>query len=198
MALYLNNLNSSYKKKPFEPRLVEIGPVVLEKIFKSQQYFCPLSLLSSPPHCKTAWPNLNSQIQKHVCAKLVEIGLVVLEKKTKMWKVYNDNDDRQISEKLTWAFGSGELKMVRLSKKINCQGINPRRMTKMWLNIIKKFCISLSYLFMVEIYKRCKSSCIWYPGCASHIIHKLSLMLVLKYCQMKAYNYFFNAANFRW
>ena len=191
MALYLNNLNSSYKKKTFEPRLVEIGPVVLEKIFKSQQYFCPLSLLSSPPHCKTAWPNLNSQIQKHVCAKLVEIGLVVLEKKTKMCKVYNDNDDRQISEKLTWAFGSGELKMVRLSKKINCQG----EWQKCDWTSSKKFCISLSYLLsMVEIYMRCKSSC----SCASHIIHELSLMLVLKYFQMKAYYYLFNAENFRW
>ena len=50
---------------------------------------------------------------------LIEIGPVVLEKKTKMWKVYdNDNNDydgqrttdKFWSEKLTWAFGSGELK----------------------------------------------------------------------------------------
>ena len=43
---------------------------------------------------------------------LVEIGPELLEKKMKMWKVY-DNDGQQTnfwSEKLTWAFGSGELK----------------------------------------------------------------------------------------
>mgnify|MGYP003683272863 CR=1 FL=1 len=47
---------------------------------------------------------------------LVEIGPVVLKKKMKMWKVYDNNDDNdddgQWSEKLTWAFGSGELKMT--------------------------------------------------------------------------------------
>ena len=56
---------------------------------------------------------------------LVENGLVVQEKKMKMkmWKVYdnandnNDNDgqrttDKFWSEKLTWAFGSGELKTI--------------------------------------------------------------------------------------
>ena len=46
---------------------------------------------------------------------LAEIGPVVLEKKMKMWKVYNnandDNDNGLWSEKLTWAYGSGELKM---------------------------------------------------------------------------------------
>ena len=54
---------------------------------------------------------------------LVKIGPVVLEKKMKMWKVYDNNNnndddnDRQRTEdkfwleKLTWAFGSGELKM---------------------------------------------------------------------------------------
>ena len=49
---------------------------------------------------------------------LVEIGPVVLEKKMKMWKFYdnaNKNEattttDNFWSEKLTWTFGSGELK----------------------------------------------------------------------------------------
>ena len=53
---------------------------------------------------------------------LVEIGPVVLVKKMKIWKVYdnnnvNDNNDKRLrttdifwSEKVTWAFGSGELK----------------------------------------------------------------------------------------
>ena len=59
-------------------------------------------------------------------SSLVAIGPVALEKKMKMWKVYanndddnyNDDDDGQRrrttdkfwSEKLTWAFGSVELK----------------------------------------------------------------------------------------
>ena len=43
-----------------------------------------------------------------LCTKLGEIGPVVLEKKKKIWKVYDndaDDDDRQQlwSEKLTWA-----------------------------------------------------------------------------------------------
>ena len=54
---------------------------------------------------------------------LIEIGPVVLEKKMKMWKVYNDNNhnndnndnddeatDKLWSEKLIWAYSSGELK----------------------------------------------------------------------------------------
>ena len=43
---------------------------------------------------------------------LVEFGPVVLEKKMKLWKVYDDDDDNNdelLSEKLTWAYGSGEL-----------------------------------------------------------------------------------------
>ena len=42
---------------------------------------------------------------------LVEIGSLVLEKKMKMRKVYNNDNDKFWSEKLTWAFGSGELKI---------------------------------------------------------------------------------------
>ena len=49
---------------------------------------------------------------------LVEIGLVVLEKKLKMWKVYRGTDrqktDNRRSEKLTWAFSSGELHIVAI------------------------------------------------------------------------------------
>ena len=40
---------------------------------------------------------------------LVEIDPVVLEKKTKMWKVYNNDNHRQRTI-FTWAFSSGELK----------------------------------------------------------------------------------------
>ena len=60
------------------------------------------------------WRNLRVLItQECFVPSLVEIGLVILEKKIKIWKVYNnaDNDNDQIViKKLTWAFGSVELK----------------------------------------------------------------------------------------
>ena len=43
-----------------------------------------------------------------------------LEKEMKMWKFYNENDDfsdKLWSEKLTWAFGLGELKNEVLMTK---------------------------------------------------------------------------------
>ena len=50
---------------------------------------------------------------------LVEIGQVVLEKKMKMWKVYdNDNindDENDDGQRTKFAFGSGELK-IRVSR----------------------------------------------------------------------------------
>ena len=53
-----------------------------------------------------------------IVTSLVENGPVVLEKKMKMWKVYRQTDGRtdrrtddRWSEKLTWAFSSGELKI---------------------------------------------------------------------------------------
>ena len=68
---------------------------------------------------------------------LVEIGSMVLEKKMKMWKVYRRTTDRQTdgwmdrrtmvdrwSEKLTWAFSSGELKITLLTWSANCYTIN--------------------------------------------------------------------------
>ena len=49
-----------------------------------------------------------------VVPRWVEIGPVVLEKKMKMWKVYDNDDDNDDGQqtKLTWAFGSGELKSI--------------------------------------------------------------------------------------
>ena len=68
------------------------------------------------------WTNLNHLHQGCFVPSLVQIGPVVLEKKMKMWKVYRQTDgptDRQTtddrwSEKLTWAFSSGELKWLTL------------------------------------------------------------------------------------
>ena len=45
-------------------------------------------------------------------SSLIEIGLVVLEKKTKILKVYRQTDG-QTDDKLIWAFSSGELKRVK-------------------------------------------------------------------------------------
>ena len=68
------------------------------------------------------WHNIFFLFSTHdprmLCADFVEIGPVVLEKKMKMWKVYSRTDrqtdgqttDDRWSEKLTWAFSSGELK----------------------------------------------------------------------------------------
>ena len=42
---------------------------------------------------------------------LVEFGPVVLEKKSKKWKVNGQTTNNRQSEKFTWIFGSGELKM---------------------------------------------------------------------------------------
>ena len=69
------------------------------------------------------WTNLNllSFTQGCFVPSLGEIGLVVLEKKMKMWKVYRQTDrqpgrqttDDRRSEKLTLATSSGELKRQR-------------------------------------------------------------------------------------
>ena len=86
---------------------VEIGPVVLERIFKFHQTYFHYFVIISHSFEKT-WVLIT---QGCVVPSLFEIGPVVLEKKMKMWKVY-DNDNRQDkfwSEKLTWAFGSGKL-----------------------------------------------------------------------------------------
>ena len=65
--------------------------------------------------------NLNPLPQGCFVPNLVEIGPVVLEKKIKMWKVYGQTDTRTTndrrSEKLTWAFGSGELKRGSVLKE---------------------------------------------------------------------------------
>ena len=92
------------------PRLVEIGPVILEKkIFKFHQYIFILFLLSPlEKECGSSFQQIWIPFTLG-CFVLssVEIDPVVLEKKKKMWKVYNN--DRQRT-KLNRAFGSGELK----------------------------------------------------------------------------------------
>ena len=72
------------------------------------------------PLCKGQGPSFEQNwipiTQLCFVSSLVEIGPVVLEKKMKMWKVHNQQDrqtmDNRWSEKLTWAFSSGELKTI--------------------------------------------------------------------------------------
>ena len=110
----------SFTRGCFVSSLVEIGLVVLEKIFRLCKYIFALSLLS--PLVKGCGPSYMSYeqswipfIQECFVSNLVEIGSVDLEK-GKMWKVYNDNDNdynnnnNRQQKKVTWAFGLGELK----------------------------------------------------------------------------------------
>ena len=81
----------------FVPSLGKIGPVVLEKkIFKSCQFIFVNSRLSPlwegrGPSFEQTWIPFT---QGYFVPSLVEIGLVVLEKKMKMWKVYRQTDGR--------------------------------------------------------------------------------------------------------
>ena len=101
------------------PSLVDIGPVVLEKILKSCQFIFIISQLSTlwegrGPSIEQTWIPFT---QVYFVLSLVEIGLMVLEKKMKMWKVYRQMTDDRWSEKFTWAFNSGELKTQNRSLK---------------------------------------------------------------------------------
>ena len=83
-------------------------------IFKYFEHIFTISLLSPlgegrGSSFEQTWTPSN---QGCFVPSLVEIGSVVLEKKMKMWKVYGQTDrqtDDRRSEKLTWAFSSGEL-----------------------------------------------------------------------------------------
>ena len=78
------------------PSLVEIGSVVLDKRFSKFVYvfslfhnYLPLERDGGPSFQQTWIPfTLGCFVPS-----LVEIGPVVLEKKIKMWKVYENNDD---------------------------------------------------------------------------------------------------------
>ena len=79
----------------FVQSLVKTGSVVLEKkILKLCQ--CLFAILILHPPWKRMWPficiNLNPLYQRILLWSLIEIGLVVLKKNMKMWRVY-DNDD---------------------------------------------------------------------------------------------------------
>ena len=94
------------------PSLVEIGPVFLKKIFKYFfyiillfRYYLPLEKGRGPSFEQTWIPST----QGCFVPTLVEIGPVVLEKKSKMWKNYRQMDRKQVirqaylSFQLRWA-----------------------------------------------------------------------------------------------
>ena len=128
MGLHLNKFVHSPKNA-----LCQIW-LDLAKLFDITRFlkvviFFPISKLS--PFWKGCVPKFDQTwipfTQVCFLRSLVEIGLVVLKKriflscqfiftkKMKMWKVYRQRDGRTMdarrSEKLTWAFSSGELKM---------------------------------------------------------------------------------------
>ena len=108
-----------FNKGKYVPNLVEIGPVVLEKIFKSYQFFYHFPILSPLGRACMAL-HLKKKIlftKGYFVPSLVEIGQVDLEKKMKLWKDYRRTDrqttDDRWSEKLIWSFSSGELKTTK-------------------------------------------------------------------------------------
>ena len=81
------------------PNFKFIGPVVLEKkIFKFRKCIFSVSFIN-PLRKRAGAFRLNKlEFPRMLCANLVEIGPVVLEKKMKMWKAYdNDDDDGQVT-----------------------------------------------------------------------------------------------------
>lgn len=62
--------------------------------------------------------NIESLLIWMLCTKFDFFGPVVLEKKSKMWKVYRWPPDNRQSEKLLWTFSSGELKMWNVQVSI--------------------------------------------------------------------------------
>ena len=73
------------------------------------------------------WTNMISHHRRMLCAKFGWNWPVVLEKKMKMWKVYRRTDGRTTdirrSEKLTWAFSSGEIKTTRKKVSVRALGL---------------------------------------------------------------------------
>ena len=106
-----------FTEECFVPSLVEFGPVVLEKYLNFVNVF---SLFSNYLPLEKGVTLLFEQIwipltQECFVPSLIEIFPVVLEKNLKVSKVYRRTDrqttDNRRSEKLTWAFSSGELKI---------------------------------------------------------------------------------------
>ena len=89
----------------FVSSLVEIGPVILEKIFLiSSLYFHYFVIISPWRRCGTSFEQIGiSFTQGWFEPSVVEIGQVVLEK-MKMWKVYRWTDGWQVIRKTHFRF----------------------------------------------------------------------------------------------
>ena len=87
-SLFVNHW-ISFTQGFFMPSLVEIGPVVFEKKnFKFRQFISAISL-SSPlgKGCAPLFQQTRIPYFSRILPSLVEIVLVVLEKKMKMWRI---------------------------------------------------------------------------------------------------------------
>ena len=97
-VLHLNKIFNPLTQRYFVPCLVEICPGVLEKkILKFRQSIFSISYIS--PLEKRRGPSFEQTStlfnQGWFVPILVEIGPVALEKKMKMWKVHDNDDDGQ-------------------------------------------------------------------------------------------------------
>ena len=110
-ALHLNKLESPSPKDAWCQ--VRLAHWCWRRRFKTflSMYFRYFVISSSwkrtSPSFKQTWIPFT---QGYFVPSLVEIGPAVLEKKFQMWKVTEEQRDDRCSEKLTWAFSSGELK----------------------------------------------------------------------------------------
>ena len=120
----------------FVQNLVEIGTVVLEKIFKFchfHMYFHYFVIISPwtwarPP----IWTNINPLHPRMFMQRLVEIGPAVLEKKMNIWKVY-DNDDNDDGQRTNFDQKSLLEPSAQVSLKIKEKYIY---ILDLWLNLV--------------------------------------------------------------
>ena len=106
----------------FVPSLVDIGPVVLGKIFKFHLSIFVIFLLSLPGKgCSPSFEQTCIPFTKGSFVSVLFVsGPVVLEKQMKMWKVYNDNRKAPLSLPLRGSFNLCQLfenQVVKVSKK---------------------------------------------------------------------------------
>ena len=134
-ALNLKKTWIPFTQECFVPSLVEIGPVVLEKkIFKFRQCIFAICVIISPWKRAGAL-HLNKLESPSPKDALCQVWLKLAQWfRTRRWKSKRFTDrrtdgrtdsqttDNRWSEKLTWAFSSGELKTYDFDLRIKGQG----------------------------------------------------------------------------
>ena len=118
-----------------------------EDLWKCSLFFLlPGILLSIPLEKKKHGPSFEKfkspLAQGSFVTSLVKGGLLILEKKTKMLKVHDNNYEQQ--KKLTCTFGSGELKIKQNNKllfwELNPLKIDPKMLlSQILLKLVKWF-----------------------------------------------------------